>query len=121
MPKTHNKLEPERAKGSKLLVKVQQLSVELSQMRKPLLVPLPGTHGYGAPAEWAPTEDDAISIAASATLFGASDIPSQVWGRSQEPQTQSSSQGSEEDSMGAIIRGALAHLQIACHRKAFFR
>ncbi len=116
-----------RARSSELSMKVQQMSAELDQMKELLRTLQPGTCRQGALAEQVPPEDDAISIAASATLFGASDAPSQVSASLSRASTRSSSQGSEEASMGAVIRGALARLQLDAPQEgpapvsAFFR
>lgn len=86
------------AKGSKL-------SAELGEMKERLLALQPGACGQVPPAVRLSAEDDGISIAASATLFEASDIPSQALGLLSRPR--SLSQGSEDTSMGALV-----HLQL---------
>lgn len=100
-----------KAKGSRLSAKVQQLSAEVGQMKE-LLALQPGACVLGCPAVRVPAEEDALSIVASATLFGASHVPSQALGSLSRASTWSSSQGSEDASMGAVIKGALARLQL---------
>ena len=117
-----------RAKESKLASKVDQLTEELNQMKSLVLAIRSGTGAgdTGAPAP--PTvvfepEDDALSLAASATEFadyGADTVPQDTAsghgsGVSSRSSAHSGGTGSEDNSMGAIIRMALAQLH-ACWR-----
>ena len=114
-----------RAKESKLASKVDQLTEELNQMKSLVLAIRSGTGAgdTGAPAP--PTvvfepEDDALSLAASATEFadyGADTVPQDTAsghgsGVSSRSSAHSGGTGSEDNSMGAIIRMALARLQL---------
>ncbi len=118
-----------RAMGNKLAVKVDQLSAEMSQMRELLLALQPKAGTLGPPVHDALAEDDALSIAASATQFGdfMGDTPSYASESLSHCLTQGSSHESEDASMGAIMCGALAHLQLDALQEgpapvsAFFR
>ncbi|KAK0149825.1 hypothetical protein N1851_009418 [Merluccius polli] len=114
-----------RAKESKLASKVDQLTEELNQMKSLVLAIRSGTGAgdTGAPAP--PTvvfepEDDALSLVASATEFadyGADTVPQDTAsghgsGVSSRSSAHSGGTGSEDNSMGVIIRMALARLQL---------
>ncbi|XP_062279213.1 uncharacterized protein LOC133984014 [Scomber scombrus] len=113
-----------RAKGSKLASKVDQLTEELNQVKSLFLALQSGTgaRDVGAPAPPAAMfdpEDDALSVAASATEFadyGADvvpqDVASHASGVSSCSSARSCGAGSEDSSMGAIICMALARLQL---------
>lgn len=113
-----------RVKESKLASRVDQLTEELNQMKSLFLAIQSGTGAVdvGAPAPPAAMfepEEDVLSVAASATEFadyGADVVPqdaaSHTSGASSHSSARSFGAGSENNSMGAIIRMALARLQL---------
>ena len=119
-----------KAKGSSgLTAKVDQMSAELNQIKDLLFALQPGACVQGPPVERMLAEEDALSITASATQFqgSARGEPFHTTGSASLGSARSSSQGSEEFSMGATVRGALARLQLDLPQEgpapvsAFFR
>lgn len=113
-----------KVKESGLTSKVDQLTEEINQMKSLFLAFQSGTGAgeLGAPAPPAAIlepEEDVLSMAASATEFAeyeADVVPQDVASRASAvgscSSTHSSTVGSEDNSMGAIIRSALARLQL---------
>ena len=123
-----------RAKESKLTSRVDQLTEELNQVKSVFLAIQSGTSAgdVGAPAPpvaMLDPEEDVLSVAASATEFtdyGADVVPQHVaWREASGASSHlsfsglglgvrvvSCGAGSEDSSMGAIIRMALARRQL---------
>ncbi|XP_073732290.1 uncharacterized protein [Misgurnus anguillicaudatus] len=113
-----------KAKGPRLASKVDQLTAELNTMKSLFLAFQSGT-GAEPPDDFVPSaaslesEDDVLSMAASAGQFNEYEpevLPqmgaSQPSGACSRSSTHSSTGGVEDCSMGAIIRMALARLQL---------
>ncbi|CAL8311273.1 unnamed protein product [Gadus morhua 'NCC'] len=109
---------------SGLASKVDQLTAELESMKSLFLAFQAGT-GAGEPGALAPpaaaleSEEDVLSVAASAAEFAEyepdgvlQDVASRASAVCSRPSTRSSTGASEDNSMGAIIRMALARLQL---------
>ncbi|XP_047454133.1 uncharacterized protein LOC125016013 [Mugil cephalus] len=128
-----------RVKESSLATKVDQLTTEINNMKSLFLTFQSGT-GAGEPAASVPPaailepEKDVLSMAASATQFAeyepevvAQDVTSRASAAGSCSSTHSSAGGSDDGSMGAIIRMALARLQLdlpqaqSAPASAFFR
>ncbi|XP_033996783.1 uncharacterized protein LOC117491055 [Trematomus bernacchii] len=120
---------------NRLSSKVDRLAADMDMMKSLLLALQPGA-GIGAaglppapPSVAAPLHEDAMSLAASANLFNeeVEDEAPLTSGEASHSSAQGSLQGVEDASMAAIIRAALAHLQLpvpqadAAQASAFFR
>lgn len=123
-----------QAKSVKLSSKVDLLTAELAQMKSLLLAlhSSAGTEDAGTPTPPMAesfSEEDAVSMAASATLFNEYNVeePSHASGLGSRSSAHISSDGMGDSSMGAIIRMALARLQLdiwqpeSAPANAFFR
>ena len=113
-----------KVRESGLASKVGQLTAELESMKCLFLAFQAGT-GAGEPGALAPPaatlepEEDVLSLAASAAEFAEyepdgvlQDAASRASAACSRPSTRSSTSASEDNSMGAIIRMALASLQL---------
>ncbi|CAL8387734.1 unnamed protein product [Boreogadus saida] len=113
-----------KVRESGLASKVGQLTAELESMKCLFLAFQAGT-GAGGPGALAPPaatlepEEDVLSLAASAAEFAEyepdgvlQDAASRASAACSRPSTHSSISASEDNSMGAIIRMALASLQL---------
>ncbi|CAL8268003.1 unnamed protein product [Boreogadus saida] len=113
-----------KVRESGLASKVGQLTAELESMKCLFLAFQAGT-GAGGPGALAPPaatlepEEDVLSLAASAAEFAEyepdgvlQDVASRASAACSRPSTHSSTSASEDNSMGAIIRMALASLQL---------
>ena len=113
-----------KVRESGLASKVGQLTAELESMKCLFLAFQAGT-GAGGPGALAPPaatlepEEDVLSLAASAAEFAEyepdgvlQDAASRASAACSRPSTHSSTNASEDNSMGAIIRMALASLQL---------
>ncbi|XP_033987890.1 uncharacterized protein LOC117483621 [Trematomus bernacchii] len=120
---------------NRLSSKVDRLAADMDMMKSLLLALQPGA-GIGAaglppapPSVAAPLHEDAMSLAALANLFNeeVEDEAPLTSGEASHSSAQGSLQGVEDASMAAIIRAALAHLQLpvpqadAAQASAFFR
>ena len=107
-----------RKADNQLSSKVDQLAVDMEQMKALLLSLQPAggmTHAVGAATQGSPLPvDDAISIAASSSQFCDSQpgLTTPTAAGSSHSSASGSRQGSGDSSMGAIIRAALARLQL---------
>ena len=123
-----------KANSNELASKVDLLAAELGQMKSLLLALHSGAGAENAAAPNPPmadlaSEEDIMSVAASATHFNeySEEQPSQASGTGSRSSAHGSSEGAEDGSMGAIIRMALARLQLDVRQSepaptsAFFR